>query len=137
MRPFAQKPFCMNRIPFLLVFVLMILSSYQCNRKAAAGTGKLRGKLIIKEICAHYVIQVIEGTVDTSMVTYGWKDDKRNKVYDKVFTVSNRCSFAADSLKEGDEFEFTFDKNPPPENCLVCMAFYPTPPKRHPIKVNK
>jgi hypothetical protein len=126
----------MNKLFFAVVSILMVTSSYQCNRKAA-GSGKLRGKLVIKEICAHYVIQVIEGNVDTSMVTNGWKDEQRNKTYDKVFTVSNRCGFAETNLNEGDEFEFSFDKNPPPEDCLVCMAFYSTPPKRSAVKIMK
>lgn len=102
-----------------------------------SGTGKLKGRLVIKEICAHYVIEVIEGNVDTSLVTNGWRDEKRNKTYNKVFTVSNRCSFPASELKEGDEFEFTFDKNPPPEDCLVCMAYYEVPQKRNAVKVVK
>lgn len=121
---------------FLFIF-LMIGSAYQCNNKAAAGTQKLKGRLVIKELCAHYVIQVIEGAVDSSLVTNGWRDEKRNKTYDKVFTVSNRCSFPAAGMKEGDEFEFSIDKNPPPEDCLVCMAYYEVPAKRNAVKVIK
>ncbi|MGB8191575.1 MAG: hypothetical protein WCF67_06635 [Chitinophagaceae bacterium] len=120
-----------------LFIALMIGSAYQCNNRATTGAQKLKGRLVIKEICAHYVIEVIEGNVDTSLVTNGWRDEKRNKTYNKVFTVSNRCSFPADSLKEGDEFEFSFDKNPPPENCLVCMAYYEVPAKRNAVKVIK
>ncbi|HYF29736.1 MAG TPA: hypothetical protein VD993_01310 [Chitinophagaceae bacterium] len=127
----------MKKFFFFLVVVVLTGPAYQCNNKTGSGKGVLKGKLVIKEICAHYVVQVIEGTVDTSMVVNGWKDEKRNTTYDKVFTISNRCSFPANDLKEGDEFEFSFDSNPPPEDCLVCMAFYPTPEKRNAVKITK
>ena len=121
----------------LLSAVLLIASAYQCNNRMGSGTMKLKGRLVISEICAHYVVQVIDGNADTSKVQNGWKDEKRNATYDKVFTVANRCGFADEKIKEGDEFEFSFDTNPPPEDCLVCMAFYPTPGKRNAIKVIK
>ena len=125
----------MKKLFSFLCIVLVIASAYQCNNKTGSGKeGVLRGKLVIKEICSHYVVQVIEGQVADSLVSNGWKDDKRNQTYDKVFTVSNRCSFPAASIKEGDVFEFTIDANPVPEDCAVCMAFYPTPEKRNAIK---
>ncbi|HYE55470.1 MAG TPA: hypothetical protein VD996_11515 [Chitinophagaceae bacterium] len=119
------------------ILVLAAIAFAACNRKAASSNGKMKGRLVIKELCAHYVIEVIEGNVDTSMVVNGWRDEKRNKTYDKVFTVSNRCTFPANDLKEGDEFEFSFDKNPPPEDCMVCMAYYEVPAKRNAVKIVK
>lgn len=127
----------MNRLFFLLCILMTGIVSYRCNNKMAPADGVLKGKLVIKEICSHYVVQVMNGNLDTSLVSNGWRDDKRNKTYDNVFTVSNRCGFAAANLNEGDEFEFTIDKNPPPEDCLVCMAYYPTPDKKNVIKVIK
>jgi hypothetical protein len=127
----------MKRISTVLLVCAFALTAFQCNNKIASADGVLRGKLVIKEICAHYVVQVISGKLDSSVVTNGWKDDKRNKTYDNVFTIANRCGFADEKLEEGDEFEFRIDKNPPPENCLVCMAFYPTPAKRHAVRIVK
>ena len=127
----------MNKLVSLSLLLVMAGSAYQCNNKMVAADSVLKGKLVISEICSHFVIQVTSGKLDTAFVTNGWKDDKRNKTYDNVFTVSNRCGFADMKLKEGDEFEFIIDKNPPPENCLVCMAFYPTPPKRNAIKLSQ
>ncbi len=125
----------MHKFVYISCFALLIASSYQCNNKIVPAEGVLKGRLVINEICSHYVIQVISGTPDTSMVTNGWQDEKRNKTYDNVFSVSNRCSFADAKLKEGDEFEFTIDPDPPQEDCAVCMAFYPTPPKRNAVRI--
>jgi hypothetical protein len=122
----------MNKLLFISIIILLFCSSYECNKSKS---GALKGKLVIKELCSHYVVQVIDGTADSSKVVNGWKDDKRG-TFNSVFTVANRCDFPA-SLNEGDEFEFSFDPNPPPQNCAVCLAFYPTPPKSNAIKIQK
>ena len=122
----------MNKLLFISIIILSFCSSYECNKSKS---GAVKGKLVIKELCSHYVVQVIDGTVDSSKVVNGWKDDKRG-TFNNVFTVANRCDFPA-SLNEGDEFEFNFDPNPPPQNCAVCLAFYPTPSKSNAIKIQK
>ena len=123
----------MNRIFLALIAITVICSSYECNKSKS---GKLKGKLVIKELCSHYVVQVIDGTVDSSRVVNNWKDEKRQVSFDKVFSVANRCDFPS-SLKEGYEFEFTFDPNPAPQNCAVCMAYYPIPDKTNSIKIRQ
>lgn len=125
----------MKQLFFLLFAIMTIVTAYKCNNKAVPADGVLKGKLVIRELCGHYVVQVTNAKLDSAYVINGWRDDKRNKTYDNVFTVANRCGFANANLDEGDEFEFSFDKNPPPEDCLVCMAYYPTPEKRNVIKV--
>jgi len=122
-----------NKIILFILAVLTFCSAYDCNKSKSA---KIRGKLVIKELCSHYVVQVISGNVDTSKVVSGWKDEKRKATFDRVFTVANRCDFPS-TLNEGDEFEFTFDPNPPPQNCVVCMAYYPIPDKTNPIKIQQ
>ena len=121
----------MNRIFLTLVAIVVLCSSYECNKSKS---GKLKGKLVIKELCSHYVVQVIDGAVDSSKVANGWRDEKRQVSFDKVFTVANRCDFPS-GMNESDEFEFTFDLNPAPQNCAVCMAYYPTPDKINAIKI--
>jgi hypothetical protein len=121
----------MNRIILFSFIILIFCSAYECNRSKS---GNLKGKLVIKELCSHYVVQVIEGGVDSSQVTNNWKDEKRQATFDKVFTVANKCDFPAD-LIEGAEFEFSFDPNPSPQDCMVCMAYYSTPPKAKAIKI--
>ena len=120
----------MVKIIFIPLVVFTLCSAYECNKRTS---GKLKGKLVVKELCSHYVVQVIEGSVDTSRIVNGWKDGKRG-TFNSVFTVANRCNFPS-ALNEGDEFEFTFDANPPPQNCMVCMAYYPTPEKMNSIKM--
>lgn len=127
----------MKKISTVLLISAFALSAFQCNNKMVSTDGVLKGKLVIKEICSHYVIQVTSGKLDSSVVTNGWKDDKRGKTYDNVFTVANRCGFGDERLNEGDEFEFRIDKTPAPEDCLVCMAFYPTPEKRNAVRIVK
>ena len=127
----------MKKILLFLSILIVSASAYRCNNKAVPADGVLKGKLVIGEICSHFVVQVLNAKLDTSVVTNGWHDDKRDKIYDNVFTVSNRCAFAAADLKEGEEFEFIIDKNPAAEDCAVCMAFYATPPKRNAVKINK
>ncbi|HEY0679202.1 MAG TPA: hypothetical protein VGD17_13015 [Chitinophagaceae bacterium] len=127
----------MKKITSISLILLFALSAFQCNNKILNPDGILKGKLVIKEICSHFVVQVTNGNLDTSVVANNWKDEKRNKTYNNVFTVSNRCGFAAANLNEGDEFEFRIDKNPPPEDCIVCMAYYETPPKRNAIRIVK
>jgi hypothetical protein len=121
----------MNRIFLTLIAIAVLCSSYECNKSKS---GKLKGKLVIKELCSHYVVQIIDGNVDSSKVVNNWKDEKRQVIFDKVFAVANRCDFPS-RLNEGDEFEFTFDPNPAPQNCAVCMAYYPIPDKTNAVKI--
>ena len=125
----------MKKLLFLLTLISISFTAYRCNNRAVPADGVLKGKLVIKELCGHYVVQVLNAKLDGSLVANGWRDDKRNTTYDNVFTVSNRCGFANANLDEGAEFEFMFDKNPPPEDCLVCMAYYPTPDKKNVVRV--
>lgn len=123
----------MTKAIFTSLTILTICCAYQCNKSKS---GSLEGKLVVKELCSHYVVQVIAGEADSSKLVNNWRDEKRQKTFDKVFTVANKCDFPA-SLEEGQEFEFRFDPNPAPQNCMVCMAFYPTPDKAIAIKIQQ
>jgi hypothetical protein len=92
-----------------------------------------KGKLEIKALCMNYTISVLEGAIDTSMVTANWTDESTNKSYKNVFGLDSRCTFPP-NINEGDEFYFVIDTAAQPE-CAVCMAYYPTPPKKLSIKV--
>ena len=94
-----------------------------------------KGRLEIKGICSNYTIKLLEGAIDTSKIAARWTDENTNKNYTNVFALESPCSFPAD-IKEGDEFYFTIsDKRN--QDCNVCMAYYPTPPKRLIISVSK
>ncbi len=118
---------------FLLLSALttLILSSSDCKKKATGSTYK--AKLEIAGICMNYTIGILDGDIDTSLITATWRDEMSEKIYTNVFRLDSPCTFP-DSIKQGDEFYFTIDTLPK-EPCMVCQAYYPTPSKALSIKV--
>ena len=106
----------------------------KCNSYKKGEQGSpLRGKLEIKAICMNYTIRLLEGDIDSSLVSASWTDESTGKTYRNVFALGSRCSFPAE-INEGDEFYFI----PVPDDsseCIVCLAYYPTPPRKLSIKV--
>jgi hypothetical protein len=111
---------------------IFILSASDCSMKKAV-TGKYKGRLEIKAICSNYTIKILEGPVDTTKIAAYWTDEVTNKSYTNVFALGNPCSFPA-SIGQGDEFHFSIDTSTEKE-CIVCMAYYPVPPKKLRIRV--
>jgi hypothetical protein len=110
---------------------LLTVSADKCNSKE---TGKVyKGKLEIKAMCMNYTVRLVEGDMDTALIVKNWTDESSGKSYQNVFTPGNPCDLPA-SVKEGDEFYFTIDTAAAKE-CIVCMAYYPKPPKSILIKV--
>lgn len=118
---------------FLLLSGLSVLtlSASNCNDKKT--TEKYKGKLEIAGICMNYTIRITEGTIDTAKISAVWTDEATNKSYTNVFRLGSPCDFPS-TIKEGDEFYFLIDTAKPKE-CVVCMAYYPTPPRSLNIKV--
>src|SRR5688572_3229645 len=112
---------------------LLTVSAENCNGKKTATDGKYKAKLEIKALCMNYTLALVEGTADTSIITPQWTDESTGKSYKNVFALANPCDFPSD-IKEGDEFYFELDSMRHKE-CAVCMAYYPTPPKKIYIKV--
>lgn len=120
------------RMFFLLaVLFTLLLSASECNTKDKGE--KLKGKLEIAGICMNYTIRVMEGEPGKDAVEVNWADETTNKQYQNVFRLGNPCNFPA-GIKQGDEFYFTIDTAKQKE-CMVCMAYYPTPSKILSIKV--
>ncbi|MDZ4796375.1 MAG: hypothetical protein SGI83_19055 [Bacteroidota bacterium] len=119
---------------FILVSALttLLLSNSDCNKKTSTGT-RYKGKLEIAGICMNYTIRVTEGNPDTSIVAANWTDESTKKSYTNVFRLGNPCDFPA-TIKQGDEFYFTIDTTKG-KDCIVCMAYYPTPSKAVSIKI--
>lgn len=113
-----------------LIF-LLTLSADKCKNKKDNIVYK--GRLEIKAICMNYTIKLLEGSLDTTQIVSEWKDESTGKIHNNVFALGSVCSFPS-SIKEGDEFYFKIDPNPP-RDCAVCMAYYPKPPKIVSIKV--
>lgn len=125
----------MNKLLTLLVIACSIMcSAHRCNEKRQKESNVMKGKLVVSAMCSHYIIQIIEGNVDSVKVVKEWKDESKNTTFTNAFSVANRCSFGTSNLKEGDVFEFTWS-NKTDDDCMVCKAYYPTPPKWNAIEV--
>ena len=119
------------RILIILTGVWMLcMSADGCKKKK---DGVYKGRLEIKALCMNYTISIIEGNADSSIVTPNWTDESTNKSYQNVFGLDSRCNFPS-SIKEGDPFYFVIDTSAP-RDCAVCMAYYPTPPKKLSIRL--
>lgn len=114
--------------PLLLLFAV---NGEKCKSKNDGTVYK--GRLEIKAICMNYTIKLLEGDLDNTQIVAEWKDETTGKTHNNVFALGSACSFPA-TIKEGDEFYFKIDPNPP-RDCAVCMAYYPKPPKSVAIKV--
>jgi hypothetical protein len=125
----------MKILLILSSFVFLSASTKSCKdrKEQDLPPGCYKGKLEIKELCMNYTISIQSKNFDSSMVVTKWTDENTGKVYKNVFGLASRCTFP-DSLKAGDEFYFTIDSTTV-QNCMVCMAYYPTPPKKLSIKV--
>lgn len=116
------------------LFILTVSADKCGNKTQQDGTVKYKGRLETKAICMNYTLRLVEGALDTSMVAANWTDETTGKNYKNAFALGNPCTFPA-SIAEGDEFYFVLDTSTRQEQCLVCMAYYPTPPKKLFIKV--
>ncbi|MFL5789371.1 MAG: hypothetical protein ACJ748_15025 [Flavisolibacter sp.] len=111
---------------------LFALGKKSCNHTKMPA-GYYKGRLEVKGACMNYTIKLLEGKMDTTLYNKEWKDEHSGKSYTNVFALRSRCHFPSE-IKEGEEFYFTIDSNYV-QRCMVCLIFYPTPPKSISIKV--
>jgi hypothetical protein len=117
---------------FLPVIFVLTVSADKCNSKKTE-TGVYKAKLETKGICMNYTLRLLEGKLDTSLVSANWTDESTGKSYTNVFALANPCTFPS-TIEQGNDFYFTIDSSGK-RDCAVCMAYYPTPPKKLHIKV--
>ncbi len=120
---------------FLSGIFLLTISAENCKRKDKNNKSfseVFKGKLEIKAICMNYTIRVLDN-IDTLNVVTQWTDETTKKSYKNVFALANPCNFP-DSIKQGDEFYFVIDAIST-KPCMVCLAYYPIPGKKLPIKI--
>lgn len=131
----------------LSLFSTLMLSNSDCKKKKnnTDDTGgkpatkeevqdkRYKGRLEVAGICKNYTITVQEGDIDPKLVAAEWTDETTQKKYTNAFRLGNPCAFPA-TIKAGDTFYFIID-NSPQQECMVCMAYYPTPSKALSIKV--
>lgn len=118
---------------FVPAIFILAVSADKCGRDKKSDTGTYKAKLEIKGICMNYTLRLLEGDLDTTQVVANWTDESTGKSYQNVFALGSPCTFP-NTIKEGDEFYFRIDSSEKQE-CAVCMAYYPTPPKKLSIKV--
>lgn len=121
----------MKLLLFLSILATLVLSNSDCKSKKT--TIKLKGQLEIAGICSNYTIRVLEGDPGKDAIEESWTDETTGKQYEDVFRLENPCDFPA-TIKQGDVFYFMIDLSSRPP-CNVCLAYYPTPAKKLPIKV--
>lgn len=122
--------------PLLILFSFFLLgaAARSCKEPKSLPPGCYLGRLEIKGVCMNYTISIQSKNADTSLTLARWTDENTGKTYKNVFGLASRCHFP-DSLKAGDEFYFTIDSTSV-QNCLVCLAYYPTPARKLFIKVH-
>jgi len=94
----------------------------------------LIGKLVLKGICMNYVIEVLDGDINSDLIVNEWTNEETNIVYNNVFALGSVCDFP-DNIEEGDTFQFSIETDNVSQNCAVCQAYSPTPSKSLKIKV--
>ena len=115
-------------------FSLLLLSNSDCGKKG--GSGKTyRGRLEVAGICMNYTIAFTGDSPDSSLFNAEWTDEVTGKQYENVFRLGNPCDFPP-TIKAGDSFDFVIDTAKGKE-CMVCLAYYPTPSRAVSIKVVK
>ena len=117
--------------PLVLLFCLLLGA---CKSQEVLPENCYKGRLSLKGICNNYVIELVEGSIDTSKVEAQWKNPDTGKIYKNAFALSNPCALPV-SLKEGDEFLFKLDASQLTAECITCKAYSPTPRKALPISI--
>ncbi len=123
----------MQRLFILSTIFLLTISASKCNEKKKDTGTVYKGRLEIKAICMNYTIKLLEGNIDTSLIVSNWTDETTKKEHNNVFALANLCNFPG-SIKEGEEFYFSIDTLSS-KPCMQCMAYYPIPGKKLPIKI--
>jgi hypothetical protein len=116
------------------LFTLIILLNISCKKSNNTSVACFKGKLVSTGICMNYVIQITEGDIDKSLYEISWQNPVNNIIYQNVFGLASICTFPS-TIKEGDEFYFTIQKNPLVQTCTQCQAYSPIPSKRLNIEI--
>lgn len=104
------------------------------NHGSLFGKYKYKARFEVEGICLNNTFSVIDGVIDTSLVVTNWTNPQSGKTYKNAFAMANPCLLPK-NLKQGDTFYFVIDEKPRQNDCMVCLAYYPTPPKRLHIKL--
>ncbi len=113
---------------------MLLAALNKCDdKKASKANAPLKARLETKALCMNYTFTLLQGNVDTSLINATWTDETTGKTYTNAFGIANPCNFAS-TINAGDEFYFTIDAVKK-QDCVVCMAYYPTPSRKLYINV--
>jgi hypothetical protein len=112
----------------LITIIITGLVFNACDQSDQSEVEILTGKLALEGICKNYVFTIESGTFNEDLVEKAWEHPDSGVIYTNAFTMKNVCDFPA-SIKEGNSFKFTINKNEKPSDCIVCKAYSPTPMK--------
>lgn len=82
----------------------------------------------------NYVIEVIDGRIDQSLIEALWEHEFTKVNYKNVFALGSVCNFPH-TIQEGDTFTFSLASETTLYDCDVCEAYSPTPSKRLNIQI--
>ncbi len=126
----------MRKFILIVISVFLMLScTKESNGSKIYPNECIKGKLVLKGICMNYVIEVVSGNIDSSLIESTWENPLTHDVYKNVFGLASICTFPP-TLNEGDEFYFTvfnfmgIPEDFPPQDCVQCQAYSPIPAKR-------
>jgi hypothetical protein len=123
----------MKLLFFLSLILSLTISADKCGSKKTETSGKYKARLETKALCMNYTLRLLEGDIDTSLITASWIDESTGKSYHNVFGLGSPCTFPP-NIEQGDDFYFMIDTTQK-QQCAVCLAYYPTPPRKLSIKV--
>ena len=123
----------MKLLMLLSCISALTISADQCGKKKSQSGSAFKAKLETKGICMNYTLRLLEGEIDTSMINASWTDESTGKSYNNVFGLGSPCSFPK-NIEQGDDFYFLIDTSQK-QQCVVCLAYYPSPPRKLSIKV--
>lgn len=117
----------------LSVVILLTISADKCGKKKKTAKEIYKARLEIKALCMNYTLRLLEGDINTSLISGTWVNESTGKSYTNVFGLGSPCTFPPD-IQQGDDFYFKIDSSAK-QDCPVCMAYYPSPPRKLAIAV--
>jgi hypothetical protein len=115
-------------IRVFLTLALIAVMLVQCTKNTSGGQ-VLTGRLIVNGPCEHFAVQLLSGTMDTTMYVSSWHDIDNDSTYANAFYIKNYCTFAAIRLQVGDSISFQIDPHPITQTCPICFIGVSVPPK--------
>ena len=112
-----------NTVLYLLIF--FAFTSQSCSETSPEDNNVLSGKFALQGICLNNVFTIENGSFDKDLVS-DWTHPTTGVVYENAYALKNVCDLPQ-NLKEGDFFNFTVLKSRKATDCVVCLAFSPTP----------